>query len=91
MKLRSTIVALLLIVMFSTLSLSAFTSEASAAPCQPGSAGYHPTTDLKGQIKYNGATTTATVTNTSGVCAYEVGLAVYRRFDEVVDHQELFS
>ncbi|HEX2623572.1 MAG TPA: hypothetical protein VHL11_25605 [Phototrophicaceae bacterium] len=48
-------------------------------------------TDLRGTIKYAGAVTRGVVTNTSVTCAYEVGLAVYRRFDSVIDHQELFS
>ena len=34
---------------------------------------------------------TATITNNSWRCSYPVGLAVYKKYDEDIDHQELFA
>lgn len=80
-----------LLAMFSLLMLVGFTLPVSAAPiCQPGSAGYNPSVDLVDTL-HPPAYNTATVTNTSAICAYEIGLAAYRKFDENINNQELFS
>lgn len=81
---------------FSLLMLVGFTASASAAPaaavatCQPSSMGYNPRYDLVDALNapdYN----TATITNKSAICAYDIGLAAYRKFDENINNQELFS
>ncbi|MEX0924983.1 MAG: hypothetical protein WDZ82_03525 [Candidatus Paceibacterota bacterium] len=47
-----------------------------------------PNDDLSGSIGQNGE---ATVTNDSDVCEYEVGLASYKKFDNIIDNQEIFD
>jgi len=52
--------------------------------CQPD-----PEADLVGSIV--DSTGQATVTNNSSLCSYEVGLAVYKMFDDEIENQELFD
>ncbi len=47
--------------------------------------------DLDATISNNGATTEAVFTNHSTTCSYPIGLASYRRFDNNIDHQELYD
>ncbi|MEX1026534.1 MAG: carboxypeptidase-like regulatory domain-containing protein [Candidatus Paceibacterota bacterium] len=42
-------------------------------------------------VSASGGTHSATFTNTSDTCEYEIGLAVYKKIDEVVDNQILFE
>jgi hypothetical protein len=86
------VLRLILLIVASSLMLMAFSTTGSAqAPiCQPGSTGFFPLSDLTRTLAapdYN----TATVTNKSTVCAYQIGLAAYRKFDENINNQELFS
>lgn len=84
--LRLTLLALVSLVM-----LVGFTLPVSAAPpCQPWDAGFNPLVDLVRTL-HAPAYNTATVTNNSANCAYEIGLAAYRKFDENINKQELFS
>jgi hypothetical protein len=85
-----------ILTLLSLLMLVGFTLPASAAPaaavatCQPSSVGFNPRYDLVRTLNapdYN----TATVTNKSAICAYDLGLAAYRKFDENINNQELFS
>jgi len=47
--------------------------------------------DLRGDITVLGSTSNAVYTNRSTTCSYRIGLAVYRRFDNNIDHQELYD
>lgn len=86
----------ILLAMFSLVMFIGFALPASAAPaanvvtCQPGSAGFNPLVDLVRTL-HAPAYNTATVTNNSALCAYDIGLAAYRKFDENINNQELFS
>ncbi|MEO8601610.1 MAG: hypothetical protein ABI629_03435 [bacterium] len=42
-------------------------------------------------LSTTGGVVTATITNNSTTCSYPVGLAVYRKYDENIDNQELFN
>lgn len=85
-----------LLVLFSLVMLVGVALPASAAPaanvvtCQPGSPGFNPLVDLVRAL-HAPAYNTATVTNNSAICAYDIGLAAYRKFDENINNQELFS
>ena len=46
--------------------------------------------DLSGVITDGSNPTVATVTNNSG-CSYPIGLAIYRKFDENIDNQQLYD
>lgn len=56
--------------------------------CTPGSQYYNPEEDLSGYI-FDG--TKGKVANSSDYCSYDVGLASYEKFDEVIDNQKLFD
>ncbi len=46
---------------------------------------------LTGVITDNSNPTVATIKNTSSACSYPVGLAIYRKYDNNIDNQELFD
>ena len=72
-----------------TVTVSSCVPDVVEVPvCEPGDAGYDPENDLTGVLTGTGE---GKVTNTSDVCAYEIGLASYKKFDEVIDNQELFD
>ena len=60
----------------------------SPTVCSPGDEKYNPEHDLSGNLTGGG---TGVITNHSKDCHYEVGLAVYEKFDEVIDNQEIFD
>ncbi|GEM_PF-1617931 len=72
-------IALFSIVLLSMVAVSA--PHADAATCNAEA-------DLSGQLGSNGS---ATVTNRSTTCSYQVGLASYKKFDENINNQTLFS
>jgi hypothetical protein len=47
--------------------------------------------DLRARITDSPATTSARFTNRSDTCSYQIGLAVYKRFDNNIDNQELYD
>ena len=47
--------------------------------------------DLRAVITDSPATTSARFTNRSDTCSYRIGLAVYMRFDNNIDNQELYD
>jgi hypothetical protein len=47
--------------------------------------------DLRAVITDSPATTSARFTNRSDTCSYRIGLAVYKRFDNNIDNQELYD
>src|SRR5262245_7259379 len=53
------------------------------AACSP-----NPKGDLVGSFIANDR---GQITNRSKVCTYEVGMASYRKFDNVIDHQQFFD
>ncbi len=57
----------------------------------PGCSLTPPAGVLSADITVNGTTTQAVFTNRSQTCSYPIGLAVYRRFDNNIDHQELYD
>ncbi len=57
----------------------------------PGCSSTPPNRTLDATISNNGATTEAVFTNHSTTCSYPIGLASYRRFDNNIDHQELYD
>lgn len=82
---RFSIVFMLLVVLA---ALIGFTGQAAGQddPC----AGRNLRLDLTGSIVASGLT--GTVRNISDVtCAYEIGMASYRMFDNIIDNQELFD
>jgi hypothetical protein len=50
-----------------------------------------PAGDLTGVITDNSNPTMATFTNYSTTCSYPIGLAIYKKFDNNIDNQELFD
>lgn len=60
------------------------TTSTAAAACTP-----NPEADLSGSLSADGMS--GTVRNTSATCAYQVGIAAYRMFDNVIDNQELYD
>ncbi len=46
---------------------------------------------LSATLTSNSTTVSTTITNTSSSCSYSVGLAVYKKYDESIDNQELFA
>src|SRR4051812_24859236 len=59
----------------------------SATPCserpQPG--------DLRARITDSPSSTSAHFTNRSATCSYHIGLAVYQKFDNNIENQELYD
>ncbi len=53
----------------------------------------NPMHDMAGylSVSADGRTATGRIYNASTHCTYDVGMASYRRFDDVIDHQEIFS
>jgi hypothetical protein len=47
--------------------------------------------DLRAVITDHPTTTDALFTNTSSVCSYRIGLAIYKKFDNNIDHQVLYD
>jgi hypothetical protein len=47
--------------------------------------------DLRATITDHPDSTTALFTNHSDTCSYQIGLAVYKKFDDNIDHQELYD
>ena len=47
--------------------------------------------DLRATITDQPAATSARFTNRSATCSYQIGLASYKKFDENIDHQELYD
>jgi hypothetical protein len=47
--------------------------------------------DLRARITDHPDSTTAQFTNRSASCSYQIGLAVYKKFDDNIDHQELYD
>lgn len=80
----------LLLLLFS--AVFTFSSVATSAPvCKPGSAGYNPEADLSGSIIVSGNTAYGYVSNKSTVCAYKVGIAAYKMFDNNISNQDLYD
>ena len=50
-----------------------------------------PAGDLDGSITVNPSTVDVLITNHSTTCSYRVGLAVYKKYDENIDNQELYD
>lgn len=50
----------------------------------------NPGRDLTGYLEIVGSLAYGHVTNNSDACEYTVGIASYRKFDEIIDNQELF-
>lgn len=50
----------------------------------------NPGRDLTGYLEISGSHAYGYVTNNSDACEYTVGIASYRKFDEIIDNQELF-
>ncbi|MGH3638416.1 MAG: hypothetical protein ACRDUX_05235 [Mycobacterium sp.] len=46
---------------------------------------------LSATITTGGSSVQTVITNTSSTCSYPVGLAIYKKYDEVIDNQELFN
>jgi hypothetical protein len=46
---------------------------------------------LSGTLTVTGTTASGQITNSSPSCSFQVGLASYRKLDEVVDHQQLYD
>jgi len=65
---------------------TASTETTIVKPCNPmhDMAGYL-------SVSADGRTATGRIYNASTHCTYDVGMASYRRFDNVIDHQEIFS
>src|SRR5215204_232488 len=47
--------------------------------------------DLGAEIQVVGNQSVAEFTKCSTTCSYPIGLAVYKRFDEIIDNQELYD
>jgi hypothetical protein len=47
--------------------------------------------DLRALITDHPNTTEALFTNRSNTCSYRIGLAIYKKFDNNIDHQELYD
>lgn len=83
----------LVLVVLAALALSSAVMMASAPVCKPGDTGYNPSADLSGSLIGPGFHS-GSITNKSTVCAYEVGIASYRKYDisdSVIATQELFD
>lgn len=66
---------------------TAFIAVAGPPPtCEP-----NPKGDLSYEWSIGGASATATVTNNSALCVYQVGFAVYQRPNEPIDNQILYD
>jgi hypothetical protein len=57
----------------------------------PGCSTTPPAGALEADITISGGTSTAVFVNHSATCSYPIGLAVYKRFDNNIDNQELFD
>jgi hypothetical protein len=57
----------------------------------PGCNGRPTGNQLRGDITVTGNTSVAVFTNRSNTCSFPIGLASYQRFDNNIDHQELYD
>jgi hypothetical protein len=60
-------------------------------PPGPGCSDIPHAGDLRAVITDHPDSTTALFTNRSNTCSYRIGLAIYKKFDENIDHQELYD
>jgi hypothetical protein len=58
-------------------------------PPGPGCSDIPHAGDLRAVITDHPDSTTALFTNRSDTCSYRIGLAIYKKFDDNIDHQEL--
>ncbi len=76
--------------LLATSIVSAITLPEQMQTADPECATVDPATLLSGDISTDG--TTGIVTNTSPYnCAFDVGMASYEKFDEIIDNQQLFA
>lgn len=71
-----------------TVNITCLPPDPEAKLCEPGDEHYDPENDLSGVIYAEGK---GRVTNTSEYCHYDVGLASYEKFDEIIDNQIIFD
>jgi hypothetical protein len=82
----------LMILILTTLAATPALAQGRTAICQPGDAGYNPKGDLRGYITvYSDGTATGHLNNKSTICAYEVGVAAYKKYDANISHQEIYD
>jgi hypothetical protein len=60
-------------------------------PPGPGCSDIPHAGDLRAVITDHPDSTTALFTNRSNTCSYRIGLAIYKKFDDNIDHQELYD